>query len=77
MIASPGKRAKCAKNGSKKKGALCEALRKTDGFPYLVSLTGVTGSRRELPTELVEFVGKARQASRTPLAVEFGVSTPQ
>jgi tryptophan synthase alpha chain len=50
---------------------------RTRGFLYLVSLTGVTGARQELPESLENFVERARAVARTPLAVGFGVSTPE
>jgi tryptophan synthase alpha chain len=46
------------------------------GFVYLVSLIGVTGARDALPPGLVEFVGRVRKATKMPLAVGFGISTP-
>jgi tryptophan synthase alpha chain len=47
------------------------------GFIYLVSLTGVTGSRDSLPAELESFVMRVRQRARQPLCVGFGISTPE
>ncbi|MBN1256664.1 MAG: tryptophan synthase subunit alpha [Planctomycetes bacterium] len=47
------------------------------GFVYAVSLTGVTGERQELPPELAVFIERARQAISLPIAVGFGISTPQ
>lgn len=49
---------------------------RTSGFLYLVSLTGVTGARDRLPPNLEPFVARARAASDLPLAVGFGISTP-
>lgn len=49
----------------------------TTGFLYLVSLTGVTGARSQLASGLVEFVARVRAAASTPLAVGFGISTPE
>jgi tryptophan synthase alpha chain len=46
------------------------------GFTYLVSLTGVTGARTDLPAGLADFVARVRQASRTPITVGFGISSP-
>lgn len=48
-----------------------------NGFIYLVSLTGVTGARTSLPTELADFVRRVRAAASTPLAVGFGIATPE
>ncbi len=49
---------------------------RSSGFIYLVSLTGVTGTRDELPDELESFVNRVRERTRKPLCVGFGVSTP-
>ncbi len=49
----------------------------TSGFLYLVSLNGVTGARSRLPEGLEGFVARARAAARTPVAVGFGISTPE
>ena len=51
------------------------AAEKSQGFIYLVSLTGVTGARSELPPGLVDFVARVRRHTDTPLAVGFGIST--
>lgn len=63
---------------------LAALAQKTTGFLYLVSLTGVTGARQEVPSGLKDFVARARQASKQvernrnlPLAIGFGVSTPE
>jgi len=47
------------------------------GFIYLVSVTGVTGARDRLPTNLEAFVAKVRQVATQPLCVGFGISTPE
>jgi tryptophan synthase alpha chain len=47
------------------------------GFVYCVSTTGVTGERAELPTELAELVERVKAATDLPVAVGFGVSTPE
>jgi tryptophan synthase alpha chain len=49
---------------------------RSSGFLYLVSLTGVTGSRDQLPPDLEAFVARARAATDLPLAVGFGIGTP-
>lgn len=49
----------------------------TSGFVYLVSVTGTTGARQSLPPELAEFVGRVRRCTDKPLAVGFGISTPE
>jgi len=47
------------------------------GFIYLVSLTGVTGARDTLPSELESFVKRVRHKAKQPLCVGFGVSNPE
>ena len=46
------------------------------GFVYVVSVTGVTGERTELPPELGTIVEQAREAAGIPAAVGFGIGTP-
>jgi tryptophan synthase alpha chain len=53
------------------------AARFGGGFRYLVSRTGVTGARRELDLDLEANLRAARKASRLPVAVGFGISTPE
>lgn len=51
---------------------------KSSGFIYLVSLTGVTGARSDLPPGLAEFVSRVRAVTAKALAVGFGIgSGPQ
>ncbi|KAL3776864.1 hypothetical protein ACHAWO_000592 [Cyclotella atomus] len=45
-------------------------------FLYCVSTTGVTGARAELPADLSEFIERVRKYTDLPLAVGFGISTP-
>lgn len=45
-------------------------------FMYCVSVTGVTGARGALPADLKNFVQRIRQHSNAPLAVGFGITTP-
>lgn len=51
--------------------------KRSQGFVYLVSLTGVTGARETLPLELESFVKRVRQKVKQPLCVGFGISTPE
>lgn len=48
---------------------------KSQGFIYLVSLTGVTGARSDVPPGLANFVARVRAETDTPLAVGFGIGT--
>lgn len=43
------------------------------GFIYLVSVTGITGERKSLPPDLVDFVQRVRRHTNLPLAVGFGI----
>lgn len=45
------------------------------GFIYCVSLTGVTGARRELWSGLPAFLDRVRRHTDLPLVVGFGIST--
>ncbi len=45
-------------------------------FCYCVSLTGVTGARGDVPTDLKDFVDRIRAVTDKNLAVGFGISTP-
>jgi tryptophan synthase alpha chain len=47
------------------------------GFVYCVSRTGVTGARTELPPDLQELLARIRALTDLPVAVGFGVSTPE
>lgn len=49
--------------------------RHATGFIYLVSVTGVTGARTELPTDLKDFVQRVRKHTDLPLAIGFGIGT--
>jgi tryptophan synthase alpha chain len=46
------------------------------GFVYLVSVTGTTGTRNELPAGLGAFVSRVRAVTDKPVAVGFGISSP-
>ncbi|MCG6949393.1 MAG: tryptophan synthase subunit alpha [Acidobacteria bacterium] len=52
------------------------AARFGGGFLYLVSRTGVTGVRKDLDSELASNVRTAGKASKLPVAVGFGISSP-
>jgi tryptophan synthase alpha chain len=56
---------------------IAEATKRATGFIYLVSLTGVTGERKALPDGLKEFVGRVKESAAAPVAVGFGISTPE
>ncbi len=56
---------------------LARIAERTRGFLYFVSITGVTGGGAELPEELPGMLARAKQVSRVPVAVGFGVSRPE
>lgn len=47
------------------------------GFLYCVSVTGVTGARAAVSSDLEPFIARARARTSLPLAVGFGISTPE
>lgn len=51
--------------------------KEADGFIYLVSSLGVTGTRSEISTDLKSIVDVIRQNTSVPCAIGFGISTPK
>lgn len=51
--------------------------REAEGFIYLVSSLGVTGTRTEFSTDLDSIVGIIRENTSIPVAIGFGISTPE
>ncbi|EPR36302.1 Tryptophan synthase alpha chain [Desulfovibrio sp. X2] len=47
------------------------------GFAYFVSVLGTTGARDSLPEEVFEKLTLARKAFTVPLALGFGIKTPE
>jgi len=47
------------------------------GFVYVVSLTGTTGERQEIQEGLAQTVEWVRESTDVPVAVGFGISTPE
>jgi tryptophan synthase alpha chain len=52
---------------------ICEAAR---GFVYVVSTVGTTGERAEVPPALADLVAATKSEAATPVAVGFGIGTP-
>jgi tryptophan synthase alpha chain len=53
------------------------AAERTDGWLYLVSLTGTTGARETVSSQLAGLVERARSVTDVPLLAGFGISTPE
>jgi tryptophan synthase alpha chain len=53
------------------------AAQRTDGWLYLVSVTGTTGARSSLSAQLPELVRRARAVTNMPLYAGFGIGTPE
>jgi len=51
--------------------------RASEGFIYMVSLTGVTGERSALAPELAQQLRALRNITTKPICVGFGISTPE
>jgi tryptophan synthase alpha chain len=54
-----------------------QAAQRSRGFIYLVSVTGVTGMRKDLPEGSAGFAARVKRFSDKPLCMGFGISTPQ
>lgn len=57
-------------------GRIGKVVKAGRGFLYYVSVTGVTGARKEVSTSLDAEVGRVRNATGLPLVVGFGISDP-
>lgn len=55
-------------------GRIKLVAQRATGFIYMVSVTGITGARTELPPDLAAFVQRVRKESDLPLAIGFGIS---
>lgn len=52
-------------------------LNQANGFAYLISVAGVTGTRNSYPPETIDYIRGAREMSKAPVCVGFGISKPQ
>lgn len=57
-----------------RRARICAAAQ---GFVYLVSTVGTTGERQELPPGLAELVAATKADAEAPVAVGFGIGTPE
>ncbi len=58
----------------RRRGEICEVA---TGFVYVVSTVGTTGERGELPAHLRELVEDVRAKASVPVAVGFGIGSPE
>ncbi|MBO4775051.1 MAG: tryptophan synthase subunit alpha [Lachnospiraceae bacterium] len=58
------------------KDRIAMIAKEAEGFIYLVSSLGVTGTRTEINTDLESIVKIIRENSTVPCAIGFGISTP-
>lgn len=56
---------------------LARIAKQTSGFIYAVSRAGVTGARDQMPRDAEALVKRVRLVSDLPVAVGFGISTPE
>lgn len=56
---------------------IARIAREAEGFLYIVTSLGVTGTRREIKTDLASMVDVVRQNTKIPCAIGFGISTPE
>ena len=49
----------------------------SQGFLYYISVVGITGTRDKLPEDVLQNINKLKKMTTTPIAVGFGVSTPE
>lgn len=57
-----------------RRARICAAAQ---GFVYVVSTVGTTGERDEIPVELADLVRAAQGEAEVPIAVGFGIGTPE
>ena len=51
--------------------------KEAEGFLYIVSSLGVTGTRNKIKTDLTSIVKVVRENTNVPCAIGFGISTPE
>jgi tryptophan synthase alpha chain len=59
---------------SERRSRICAAA---EGFVYVVSTVGTTGERQRLPPGLAELVAATKADAEVPVAVGFGIGTPE
>ncbi len=58
-------------------GRIAKIAKEAEGFLYIVSSLGVTGTRSEIHTNLAAMTALVRQNTTVPCAIGFGISTPE
>ncbi|MCR5090085.1 MAG: tryptophan synthase subunit alpha [Oscillospiraceae bacterium] len=58
-------------------GRISMIAKEAEGFLYIVSSLGVTGTRSEITTDLASIVKVVRESTDIPCAIGFGISTPE
>ncbi|MEE9584014.1 MAG: tryptophan synthase subunit alpha, partial [Candidatus Brocadiales bacterium] len=56
---------------------MAQIAKNTQGFLYYMSVVGITGVRGSLPKDMVENVQKLKGMTDRPVAIGFGISTPE
>lgn len=56
---------------------IAKIAKEAEGFLYIVSSLGVTGTRSEIKTDLASIVKVVRENTDIPCAIGFGISTPE
>jgi tryptophan synthase alpha chain len=56
---------------------IAQVAERASGFVYCVAITGVTGARSDLAENLAPYIARVREQVETPLAIGFGISTPE
>src|SRR5260370_7294947 len=49
----------------------------SSGFVYCVTVTGITGARKELPPGMKELFAQVRRHTKLPIPAGFGISRPE
>ena len=58
------------------KKRIAKIAKDAEGFLYVVSSLGVTGTRKEITTDLQSIISVVRENCNIPCAIGFGISTP-
>ncbi len=56
---------------------MARIVKNTQGFLYYIAVVGITGTRNTLPEDMAENVRKLRGMTDKPIALGFGISTPE